>query len=251
MTIPNLAGVITKADIDTKGTGSYAASYINWAKVAHLLHEHAKGWEFHLKPSAEGGLIWAAPDNTAYVIGYFSGPDDQATADFPFPAMDNRNNPIPLDRVNARTLTDTHRRALCAAAAFTFGLAYELWAKEEVENPHREETPAKPPLQQTKPQPKPAVKTSATPAQPKPAPAKAVESPAQEAVEPPLSKQDRDEIMAVLGNLKTTNKTAFAQFEVEFRSAFNLAADSKISPVIQEKRHGDFIQAFLASLPDA
>ena len=164
MSIPNLAGVITKADVDTKGSGSFAASYVSWAKVAHLLHTHATGWEFHLKPTTDGNLIWQAPDATAYVIGYFTGPEDQATADFPFPAMDNRNNPIAFDKISARTLTDTHRRALCAAAAYTFGLAYELWAKEEVENPHREETKA--PAPAAKVQPKPA-----TPAQPAEAPA--------------------------------------------------------------------------------
>lgn len=142
MTIPNLAGVITKADIDTKGSGTYAASYVNWAKVAHLLHDKAPGWEFHLQPTEAGSLIWQAPDSTAYVVGYFSGPDDQQTAEFPFPAMGNRNEPIAFDKVSARTLSDTHRRALCAAAAFTFGLGYELWAKEEVENPHREEKAA-------------------------------------------------------------------------------------------------------------
>ena len=145
MTIPNLAGVISKADIDTKGSGSYAASYVNWAKVAHLLHEKAPGWEFHLQPTKDDSLIWPAPDGTAYVIGYFTGPDDQATADFPFPAMGNRNEPIAFDKVSARTLSDTHRRALCAAAAFTFGLGYELWAKEEVENPHREDKTAQEP----------------------------------------------------------------------------------------------------------
>jgi len=159
MTIPNLAGVITKADIDTKGSGSYAASYVNWAKVAHLLHEQAPGWEFHLQPTDAGSLIWQAPDGTAYVVGYFSGPEDQLTAEFPFPAMGNRNEPIAFDKVSARTLSDTHRRALCAAAAFTFGLGYELWAKEEVENPHREEKAA--------PEPTKPVPASATPAQEK------------------------------------------------------------------------------------
>jgi len=164
MTIPNLAGVITKADIDTKGSGSYAASYVNWAKVAHLLHEHAPGWEFHLKPTTDGSLIWQAPDSTAYVIGYFTGPEDQATADFPFPAMDNRNNPIAFDKISARTLSDTHRRALCAAAAFSLGLAYELWAKEEVEDPHREEKASAPAAPAN---PMPVVVTPAdTPAQP-------------------------------------------------------------------------------------
>ena len=159
MTIPNLAGVITKADIDTKGSGSYAASYVNWAKVAHLLHEQAPGWEFHLQPTEAGSLIWQAPDGTAYVVGYFSGPEDQLTAEFPFPAMGNRNEPIAFDKVSARTLSDTHRRALCAAAAFTFGLAYELWAKEEIENPHREEKAA--------PEPTKQAPVSATPAQEK------------------------------------------------------------------------------------
>ena len=170
MTIPNLAGVITKADIETKGSGSYAASYVNWAKVAHLLHEQAPGWEFYLKQTANGSLIWEAPDGTAYVIGYFIGPDDHVTADFPFAAMDNRNAAIAYDKVSARILSDTHRRALCAAAAFTFGLGYELWAKEEVENPHREDKttpePASAPVAcpmptQAKPEPTPVPKQKA------------------------------------------------------------------------------------------
>jgi hypothetical protein len=142
--IPNLAGVITKADVDTKGSGSYAASYVNWAKVAHLLHEHAPGWDFHLRPALDGTLLHQAPDGTAFVVGEFIGPDDERLASFPFPCMDNRNNPIQLDKVSARILTDTHRRAMCACAAFSFGLAYELWAKDPVEDPHREEAPAKP-----------------------------------------------------------------------------------------------------------
>jgi len=162
MNIPNLAGVITKADIDTKGTGSYAASYVNWAKTSHLLHEHAPGWEFHLQPYSDGSLIWPAPDGTAFVVGYFTGPEEQATADFPFPAMDNRNAPIALEKISARVLSDTHRRALCAAAAFTFGLGYELWAKEEVENPHRE---AKSTSEPACPMPTPT-----TPTQPSPQP---------------------------------------------------------------------------------
>jgi len=105
-------------------------------------------------------LIWPAPDGTAFVVGYFTGPGDQATADFPFPAMDNRNAPIALDKISARVLSDTHRRALCAAAAFTFGLGYELWAKEEVENPHREGKQAPEPAC---PMPTPATPTQSTP----------------------------------------------------------------------------------------
>ena len=56
--------------------------------------------------------------------------------------MDNRNNAIAFDKVSARDLTDSHRRCLCTAAAAQFGLAWQLWAREEVENPHRESAPA-------------------------------------------------------------------------------------------------------------
>ena len=233
MTIPNLAGVITKADIDTKGTGSYAAAYVNWAKVAHLLHEHAPGWQFHLRPNTDGGVIWQAPDGTALVHAYFTSPDGEETAEFPFPAMDNRNNPIPCEKVSARVLSDTHRRALAAASAFTFGLAYELWAKEEVENPHREEAaPAA--------KPKPPTQTSKK--QPSPEPA---------AVEPPLASGERDEILAVLREMFKSNKTAFERFNSEYRAAFNVPETVKTSDHIQTKQHGDFAQQFFASLPAA
>ena len=243
MTIPNLAGVITKADIDTKGTGSYAAAYVNWAKVAHLLHEHAPGWQFHLRPNTDGGVIWQAPDGTALVHGYFTSPDGEETAEFPFPAMDNRNNPIPCDKVSARVLSDTHRRALAAASAFTFGLAYELWAKEEVENPHREEEApaAKPQTVKKTPTPTQTSKPAAT-KQPSPEPA---------AVEPPLASGERDEILAVLREMFKSNKTAFERFNSEYRAAFNVPETVKTSDHIQTKQHGDFAQQFFASLPIA
>jgi len=132
---PNLGDVIQQADVSTKGTGSYAADYVNWARTAHLLHQHAPGWQFHLLPSPDGLHAWKAPNGTAYVVGYFTGPENEQTALFPQAVMDNRNAPIQFDRVSARDLTDTHRRCLCAAAAATFGLAWQLWAKEPLEDP--------------------------------------------------------------------------------------------------------------------
>ena len=134
---PNLAGVITSADVSTKGGGKFAASYVNWSKTASLLHQHAPGWQFHLRATPDGRHVWAAPDGTGYLVGFFTSPDGIESADFPQAVMDNQNRAIPLDRIGARDLTDTHRRALCAAAAFTFGLAYELWAKDPVEDPYQ------------------------------------------------------------------------------------------------------------------
>lgn len=140
-TIPNLAGVITSADVDEKGSGRFTAKYVNWARIAHLLHIHAPGWLFHLRPAPDGSHIWKAPNNTGYVIGYFTDPDGTPTPDFPQSCMDNRNDPIQYEKISARDVTDTHRRCLCTTAAAVFGLAYELWAKEEVENPYREDQP--------------------------------------------------------------------------------------------------------------
>ena len=244
MTIPNLAGVITKADIDTKGTGSYAAAYINWAKVAHLLHEHAPGWQFHLQQEDNGSYIFTTPDNTAYVVGFFTGPDNSKTADFPFPCMDMRNNPIAADKVSARILTDTHRRALCAAAAYTFGLAYELWAKEEIENPHREEEAPAKKAAPAAVKPSPKVTTPAQKAAtPKPSPAAEVQ--------PPMDDAERQEILQVLKSLMTGNRTAFDAFVTEYRATFNVPETVKLSDHLQERQHGDFAQQFFASLPQA
>jgi hypothetical protein len=143
---PNLGAVINQADIDKKGTGSYAADYVNWCRTAQLLRENAPGWQFHLRPTAEGQHVWKAPNGTGYVVGYFQGPGGATTPDFPQAVMDNRNAAVLMDKIDARDLTDTHRRCLCTAAAAQFGLAWQLWAKEPVENPHRDEptAPAKP-----------------------------------------------------------------------------------------------------------
>jgi hypothetical protein len=233
--IPNLAGVITKADVDTKGTGSYAASYVNWAKVAHLLHEHAPGWDFRLSMAPDGGLLHQAPDGTAYVIGYFDGPEGERLASFPFPCMDHRNNPIQMDKVSARILTDTHRRAMCACAAFSFGLAYELWAKDPVEDPNREE-PA--PKAAAKP-----AKAAAKPAATEPAAAEP-EAPAAEAQCQPISEDERQLCIQLLKDLKPTERNSLI---VAFKAHFSLPDDALITQYITTAAARDFIQQQLTA----
>ena len=162
---PNLGAVITKADVDTKGTGSYAADYVNWCRVSHILQDNAPGWQFQLVSAPDGNHVWQAPNGTAYVVGCFVHIDGTRTPDFPQAIMDNRNNAIAFEKVTARDLTDAHRRCLCSCCAAQFGYAWQLWARETIENPHREEA-AKPALQQDKPKaaepaksaPKPAAK---------------------------------------------------------------------------------------------
>jgi hypothetical protein len=214
--IPNLGGVITPDDISSKGTGSYAADYVNWARIAHLLHVHAPGWQFALRQTAEGHHIWTAPDGSGYVVGYFTN-GHQQTPDFPQACMDNRNNPIPAERITARVLTDTHRRCLCTAAAFTFGLGYELWARVEIENPMREEDAA-------------SIASASKPAVVKPA-AKKLGASAL------TSEQVQELVNAVL----KVNETQRAAVIKAFQQRFELPADKKAADYIKTTEHRDFL----------
>jgi hypothetical protein len=134
---PNLAGVATDDLVETIGAGSFKASYINWSRTLQLLREHAPGWLPETVPNAEGSLLHAAPVGCYLLIRFRNG--EQVTPAVPQAVMDARNAAIQRDKITARDLTDTHRRGVCLAAAMTFGLAYELWAKLPLESGHEED----------------------------------------------------------------------------------------------------------------
>ena len=132
--IPDLSGLISKEDLHKKGS---FATYMNWARTTQYLREHAPAWEFHLQCRSDTQEhVWAAPDGTGYLMCFFQN-GEKKTPLFPFPIMDNRNNPLPVEKISARDFSDSHRRGLCACAAFVFGLAYELWARIEIEEAAR------------------------------------------------------------------------------------------------------------------
>lgn len=134
--LPNLAGVVTKGLVETIGTGKYAAPYVNWSRTMQLLREGAPGWLVDYEPSTDGTILHRAPIG-GYLMIRFRHLDGTVTPALPQAVMDNRNNPIPYEKIGARDVSDTQRRGLCMAAAMTFGLAYELWAKMPLENPYR------------------------------------------------------------------------------------------------------------------
>lgn len=241
MTYPNLAGVITKDDVHSKGTGSYAASYVAWARIANHLHTHAPGWEFHLKPSPDRDHIWKAPDGTGYLVGYFTGPDDQATADFPFPVMDNRNNAIQFDKISARALTDAHRRALCACAAFTLSLGYELWAKEEVAEAGT--APAAAPVAPVEAKAKPAARAKQEPVAEPPASAPAAIS----ADDMPITEEEYNVIIGLLSEVHQNTPDKIAELTKAFRKQYDLDSKAALSKEIKTQSHVEFINAFLSS----
>ena len=143
---PILDNIIKPEDVYEKA----GRKYCKWARIAFYLNKHAKGWNFQLKLPPESptspsffDAVWKAPDGSGYLMCYFTDPNGGETGLFPYAIMDNRNNPIKIDRISARDVSDSHRRALAACAAFTFSLGYELWAFNEVASANETERPHK------------------------------------------------------------------------------------------------------------
>jgi len=138
--IPNLAGIATQDLVETIGSGRFQASYINWSRTLNLLRTHAPGWIANCITNDNGSLLHVAPVG-AYLMIQFVHSDGTETPAVPQAVMDNRNNAIPYEKITARDITDTQRRGTCMAAAFTFGLAFELWAKMPMESGYGDSAP--------------------------------------------------------------------------------------------------------------
>lgn len=135
--LPNLAKIATADLVETIGGGSFKASYINWSRTLHLLREHAPGWLPELVRAPDGNILHAAPVG-AFLLLRFRHVDGTVTPEVPQAIMDTHNKAVPIEKITARDITDTHRRGACLAAALTFGLAYELWAKMPLESGYTE-----------------------------------------------------------------------------------------------------------------
>jgi len=136
--LPNLAGIATKDLVESIGTGKFKASYINWSRTMNLLRTHAPGWMVDYEKTDEGydnpsTLLHRAPVG-GFLMIRFRHIDGTVTPSLPQAVMDHRNNAIPYEKITARDISDTQRRGMCMAAAMTFGLAYELWAKMPLES---------------------------------------------------------------------------------------------------------------------
>ena len=116
--------------------------YVAWARIANYLHANANGWECDMRCAPDGTHVWQAPNGTGYLVLYFQGPEGQVTADFPYAITNFRNQALKLEQIDSATLCNAQRRGFAACAAFTFGLGYELWAKEEVTAEEPELVPA-------------------------------------------------------------------------------------------------------------
>lgn len=230
---PNLAGVATSDLVEKIGSNKFAASYINWSRTLHLLRTHAPGWIPETIPSADGSLLHRAPVG-AYLLIRFSHVDGSVTPAQPQAVMDNRNFAIPFEKITARDITDTQRRGACMAAAMTFGLAYELWAKMPLESGFAAPE-AVDDAQATRPPSKTIAKTQIPPEK------------APDACGPserPLSEDESEELRGLIKELTQAQRNAFL---VRFRDEFGLDAKAKVAYAITKQKHKEFIQNVLPS----
>lgn len=230
--IPDLSGLISKEDLHKKGS---FAIYMNWARTTQYLRENAPGWEFHLEHKNEE-YVWPAPDGSGYLMCFFQN-GEKKTPLFPFPIMDNRNNPLPLEKISSRDLTDSHRRALCACAAFVFGLAYELWAKVEIDEAAKvDATPVKKEIARS-PQ------RGANARQVKPSPV-AHEMVTGKVAQASIPQSQKD---ALAKELKTLPPHGRNRVISSFRQEYKISSE-KISEFITTPEHLSFIKSKIAEV---
>ena len=230
--IPDLSGLISKEDLHKKGS---FATYMNWARTTQYLRENAPGWEFHLEHKNEE-YVWPSPDGSGYLMCFFQN-GEKKTPLFPFPIMDNRNNPLPLEKISARDVSDSHRRGLCACAAFVFGLAYELWARIEIEE--AEKADAAPVKKEIARSPQ----RGANAKQVKPSPV-AHEMVTGKVAQASIPQSQKD---ALAKELKTLPPHGRNRVISSFRQEYNISSE-KISEFITTPEHLSFIKSKIAEV---
>ena len=229
--IPNLAGVATKDLVEQIGGGKFSASYINWARTINLLHQHAPGWLVNYVTNSDGGLVHKAPGMGGYLLIGFEHVNGTSTPPLPQAVMDHRNNAIPYEKISARDITDTQRRGMCMAAAMTFGLGYELWAKMPLESGY---AASEPEPEMTS---RPASKTITKAAEP------VTESPkVSDPSETPLTEDEKKVLRGLIVEIPEASRKAFLD---RFRERFGLEPNSKVAYAITKKKHEAFIQGLL------
>lgn len=132
--IPNLKGLVTKDMVRTIGSGSYAATYTPWSKIAELLNENAPGWLPELVPAVDGTVLHRAPKGGYLLIRFRNVVLDCVTPEYIQAVQDNRHKSIPYEQIDSRDISDTSRRGFALAAAAVFNLGIELWTRDKLED---------------------------------------------------------------------------------------------------------------------
>ena len=129
--IPDLSGKIGKADIDKKGN----AEFFNWSGTLQRLRSEDPGWMPEAQENgANGSWLFPSPKGCSVRVRFVHIDGERKTPWVMQALMDYRNNDIPFSEAGDVAMNKAVMRGCCKAAAVHFGLAYELWAKEPIED---------------------------------------------------------------------------------------------------------------------
>ena len=225
--IPNLGGLITEDDLYYKGK----VPYCSWAKTAQRIRENAPNWFFNLEPDPNGQLVWMAPNNTGYIMGYFQNVETGIKLpSYVYSVTNNWNKGIPYDEISTTDIQKAHRRCLCACACFSFGDAFELWAGLEVKEAKKEEEAEKLPEREG---------VSHTPEKPD-------EKPDENYLLPKEINPDAKELIVT-----ELRKSPFKdQILKEFKSHFKLQVKEVTPANITLSEHGKFLRLTMEKLKE-
>ena len=207
-TIPNLGGILTTGDLYKKGKFDYSA----WAKTAQRIRENAPNWYFALEPNKDGDFVWKQPDNTGLLMGYFQNVVTGIKLPlFPYAITNNYNTPIEYEKISANDVQNSHRRCLCACGCYSFGDAFELWARVEVKELDQEQKETKEGITRTPDKPN---------QQPEP-----VESIKDKDYGKPISKFAKDAVVTKMMNLKKQYPYRKKPVIDKFKKMFDITAE--------------------------
>lgn len=130
MVFPNLSGVVDPKSMTTKGTGSYAADYVNWSRTMQYLRDHAPDWLPEMVQDQHGNDVHTAPNGSGYLmIRFVNVAEHLTTPAVPHAIMDNKMTAKTV--IHSRDVSDAFVRGVCKAAALMFGLAWQMWSKDD------------------------------------------------------------------------------------------------------------------------
>ena len=207
-TIPNLGGILTTGDLYKKGKFDYSA----WAKTAQRIRVNAPNWYFALQPNSEGDFVWKTPNNTGLLMGYFQNVITGIKLPlFPYAITNNYNTPIDYEKISANDVQNSHRRCLCACGCYSFGDAFELWARVEVKELDQEQEETKEGITRTPDRPN---------QQPEP-----VESIKDKNYGKPISKYAKDAVVTKMMNLSKKYPDKKDSVIDKFKKMFDITAE--------------------------
>ena len=235
ITIPNLGGLIRKDDLYYKGK----LPYCSWAKTAQRIREHAPNWFFALEPDPNGQIVWIAPDNTGYLMGYFYNIETGLKLPlYPYAITGYGNKTIKYEEISTNDIQNSHRRCLCACGCYSFGDAFELWAGLEIEESEKEEKQASLPKKE-------GVGGTRTKPNEKLEPTTVLEK-----LPDPISTDAKKAILEQLSTLQQLHPDKMKAVIEAFKNKFNIKS-SKISGHITTAEHGEFLALEISKIDES